>query len=457
MNSKRIIAAVLAGIVCLAASGCGSQPSTKMEEEQTKLVFWHTWNDEDLKHDIEEVYNKENKDNINVEFKVVTGDYRQSVDLAVMSGNVPDTITAVGPSQVRTLAAKQNIVPLTNYLTKELMEQYEPGFETKIDGVTYGVSGTSYIRRMLYNADLFREAGLDPDKPPKTLDEMLQYARTITEKGAGQYYGMAMPLAAPDLIRTQLVYRVAVPTIGATGGYDNVAKRYDFNVFAPILKKLQTAYNDKVFLPGSATLNMDQEAIQFAAGKVGMTILTSGFATRFGVLDDLSYDFDMRSCDIPAMGDEIKYHHVVESPGAQVIMAGGKHQDETWKFAEWLMSIDRAKKTQRVLYSEVPFNKEVIANQEKYFKKSPTSSLFKIDMNDYVSETLVDEPANLELQGDNDSKTFTNIILSNLDVDATLNEMTQRYNAALDKLIADGKCNVDDYYFSAEEHPLLLK
>lgn len=453
---KRVFTAVLAGVLCLSLAACGNAPDNQSEKEQTKLVFWHTWNDEDLKHDIEEVYNKENKDNINVEFKIVTGDYRQSVDLAIMSGNVPDTITAVGPSQVRTLAAKQNIVPLTDYLTKDLMDMYNPGFETKVDGITYGVSGTSYIRRMLYNADLFREAGLDPEKPPKTLDEMLEYARTITAKGNGQYYGMAMPLATPDLIRTQMVYRVSEPTNGAKGGFNNSTKRYDFSVFAPILKKLQTAYNEKVFLPGSATLNADQEAVQFAAGKLGMTILTSGFATRFGVLDDLSYDFDMRSCDIPALG-EIKYHHVIESPGAQVLMAGGTHHDETWKFMEWLMSIDRAKKTQRVLYSEVPFNKEVVANQEKYFKKSPTSDLFKIDTNDYISESLIEEPPNLELQGDNDSKVYTNIILSNLDVDATLADMTQRYNAALDKLISDGKCNIDDFYFAPEDHPLLLK
>lgn len=453
---KRIFTGTLAVLMCVFAASCAapSDVEKKADGDHVKLAFWHTWNDEDLIHDIEE-YNKDNDDNINVEVKVVTGDYRQSVDLAISSGNTPDIITALGPSQVKTLAEKNNIIPLTEYLTPELMEQYEQGFETKVNGVTYGVAGTSYIRRMLYNADLFREAGLDPDKPPKTLDEMLDAARKITEAGAGEYYGMALPLAAPDVIRTQFVYRVAMPTLG-TAGYINSQDKYDFTVFAPILEKLQQAYNDKVFMPGSATLNMDQDAVQFAAGKVGMTILTSGFATKFGMIEDLEYDFDMRSCDIPAMGD-IKYHHVIEAPGAQVIMSGSNHQNESWKVIEWMMSIGRAQKTQRVLYSEVPFNKEVFAKQEEYFRKSPSSELFKIDMDDYKSETLLPAPVSLELQGDGDSKTFANIILSNLDVNEELTLLSRRYNDALARAESEGKCKISDYHLEEGENPLLIK
>lgn len=40
---------------------------------------------------------------------------------------------------------------------------------------------------LLYNKDLFKKAGLDPDKPPKTWAEIEQYAAKIRALGPGTY------------------------------------------------------------------------------------------------------------------------------------------------------------------------------------------------------------------------------------------------------------------------------
>src|SRR5690606_5059185 len=45
-----------------------------------------------------------------------------------------------------------------------------------------GVPGVVSPVALWYNADIFTAAGLDPDKPPKTWDELVEYAKAITEK-----------------------------------------------------------------------------------------------------------------------------------------------------------------------------------------------------------------------------------------------------------------------------------
>ncbi len=48
------------------------------------------------------------------------------------------------------------------------------------DGRTYVIPLRSDIRCLIYNRRLFREAGLDPDRPPKTWDELYEYAKKLT-------------------------------------------------------------------------------------------------------------------------------------------------------------------------------------------------------------------------------------------------------------------------------------
>ena len=42
---------------------------------------------------------------------------------------------------------------------------------------------------LFYNKDLYKKAGLDPGKPPSTLKEMAEHARTIRDKLGGKDYG----------------------------------------------------------------------------------------------------------------------------------------------------------------------------------------------------------------------------------------------------------------------------
>ena len=58
---KKVLAFILCCALVLSVAGCGGNKVSQDSSEKTKIVFWHTWNDEVLLSDIEN-YNKTNKD-----------------------------------------------------------------------------------------------------------------------------------------------------------------------------------------------------------------------------------------------------------------------------------------------------------------------------------------------------------------------------------------------------------
>ncbi|WP_328552428.1 MULTISPECIES: ABC transporter substrate-binding protein [unclassified Streptomyces] len=54
-----------------------------------------------------------------------------------------------------------------------------------VDGKIYGVPRTGYSMGLIYNKKLFQQAGLDPDKPPATWEELRADAKKIAALGKG--------------------------------------------------------------------------------------------------------------------------------------------------------------------------------------------------------------------------------------------------------------------------------
>jgi multiple sugar transport system substrate-binding protein len=60
--------------------------------------------------------------------------------------------------------------------------------QTLFEGQTYGIPFETDVRVLFWNKQLFEEAGLDPNKPPTTWDELLQYADALDKKNADGTY-----------------------------------------------------------------------------------------------------------------------------------------------------------------------------------------------------------------------------------------------------------------------------
>ena len=63
----------------------------------------------------------------------------------------------------------------------------------KFEGKYYGVPQNFATLLLYYNKDMFKAAGIDPEKPPKTWDELADYAKKLTKAVNGQQqYGFGM-------------------------------------------------------------------------------------------------------------------------------------------------------------------------------------------------------------------------------------------------------------------------
>ena len=57
-------------------------------------------------------------------------------------------------------------------------------------GKTYGVPTNNETMALIWNAGLFKDAGLDPEKPPATWNDLVAYSKQIKEKTGKNGYGM---------------------------------------------------------------------------------------------------------------------------------------------------------------------------------------------------------------------------------------------------------------------------
>lgn len=108
-----------------------------------------------------------------------------SVLTAFVGGDVPDLLMLSDVSRAYELATAGELMPL-----EELIER--DGISTDIfldtaiesgtfDGTLYCLPHMGFSNGLYWNKDLFEEAGLDPETPPKTAEELLEFANKLNK------------------------------------------------------------------------------------------------------------------------------------------------------------------------------------------------------------------------------------------------------------------------------------
>jgi multiple sugar transport system substrate-binding protein len=99
----------------------------------------------------------------------------------IAAGNQPDIIVGSFGYMPAKYAAMDALVPLENMPgAEELFAELDPITVQEYFGHKYYVPAGIDITLMIYNKELFEEAGLDPEKPPATYAEFLDAAEKIS-------------------------------------------------------------------------------------------------------------------------------------------------------------------------------------------------------------------------------------------------------------------------------------
>lgn len=160
---------------------------------------------------------------------------------------------------------------------------------TGSDGKIYGFPRQAYAMGLHYNRDLFEQAGLDPDAPPTTWEQVREYAKQIAEKtGKAGYAQMAMNNTGGWQLTAQTVARGGRTQTdeqdgSATSTIDNDATRAALQ-FLHDLRFEDDSFGSKVDLDWG-TINQE-----FAAGNIGM--YTSGSDVYTALVRDFGMNPD---------------------------------------------------------------------------------------------------------------------------------------------------------------------
>lgn len=110
--------------------------------------------------------------------------------LAALQSGDPAQLSVMFSIDVHELMDLDAIVPFDDVVTsqeeKDWLGSFYPALmeNGKVDGKTYGVPFQRSTIVMYYNKDLFRSAGLDPEKPPTSWEELAEAGAALTKKNA---------------------------------------------------------------------------------------------------------------------------------------------------------------------------------------------------------------------------------------------------------------------------------
>ncbi|GHE22945.1 ABC transporter substrate-binding protein [Halomonas urumqiensis] len=78
---------------------------------------------------------------------------------------------------------------------REWLDSFYPGLmeNGQVDGQTYGIPFQRSTIVLYWNKDAFEAAGLDPETPPETWDEMAEMASAVHEASDGEQWGVMVP------------------------------------------------------------------------------------------------------------------------------------------------------------------------------------------------------------------------------------------------------------------------
>lgn len=202
MHKRRNGALALAGIAASTAivlSGCTTGGTGS--DGRTEVVFWqHSWEDyqNEWMQDTVDAYN-ESQDEVTVSVQFVAIDaWDQKLATAQAAGTQPD-ITTVPYGRVAVGVAEGRLAPLDEYMSQENFDDIKENVASFVtfDGKHYAYPMFVEPSTVLYyRSDLVEAAGLDPNAPPTTWAELIDWARALT---TDDVKGLSIATVAADL------------------------------------------------------------------------------------------------------------------------------------------------------------------------------------------------------------------------------------------------------------------
>ncbi len=335
----------------LAAAAPTAAPTSTIappkSDSATKIEFWHSMAGDIGGKAIPQMANDFNasQDKCYVE-PIYQGSYDDSLNKlkAGLQSNQTPAVVQVYDIGTRLLVDLQVATPVQTYIDKENYDisDLEPNVLAyyTVDNKLYSMPFNTSTPLLYYNKDMFKAAGLDPEKPPRTFDEFAADAAKLTQKDASgktTVYGGAF--AVYGWFFEQYLATSGGLYVDNNNGRDGYATKATFNgpEGTNIFTWWQNMYNDGVM--GNYGRKTVDTRNAFLAGQTAMFIDST--AVLRGMIEGSAGKFEVGTGFLPRSNEDAYKNYGTIIGGGSLWMINNRpqaEQDCAWEFIKFQSS-----------------------------------------------------------------------------------------------------------------------
>ena len=205
-SAALVVAASLAGIgVAPAAAATGCPVSALKKAKGTVgITMWHSMpqaNGTTLEKLTDEFNSSQSKVKVTLVNQVTYDDTFTKYKAGLSSGDLPDVVQLQGSDQQQMIDTRTPVpagacAKADKYSFSDFLPRVMSYFTVR--GTVYAMPFNTSGQVFIYNKNAFQKAGLDPEKPPTTLDEVRSAAEKLKTSGAVKGAPLGLKIAPGD-------------------------------------------------------------------------------------------------------------------------------------------------------------------------------------------------------------------------------------------------------------------
>ncbi len=366
-------AAVLAVAACSSTSstsspsggaGASAAPSASAPVQPVNLVLRYCWSGEGEVKAMEQIIQAWNQAHPEIQVRGISGSIKtEQIAAAVAGGAPPDMVIMCNNEAIPGFAHDGVILPLDDLIT-QIGAKTDDIIPASLGWVTYQgkLFGLPFLQDtwgFYWNTDAFKEVGLDPTKPPTTLDELWTDAQKLTKynaDGSLARAGFIPDYPGKNLTETSQLFGCKY--------YDDASKKITVNspecvAWFDWYKKWYAQYNKKGEMTNLVASKGSEDEDLFYTGKVAMGLFgewVPGAAYAPNFAPDLHYE----TAPFPAVSADM-YGAGFVNGNAFFIPKGSKDPAAATKFGMYLMTADPSR-AMAIQNASVPELKSLVSD-----------------------------------------------------------------------------------------------
>jgi len=363
-------------VLCI-AGGCAG----RKEVGKPSITVWHWMTDrEPAFQELAKRYEAKTGIKVNFELYAPSDAYTQKVRAACQGQNLPDIFGILGEKRdFGSFIKAGHILDLTPYM-EENNSYWKDSFFAKavavnefLEGNSYGVKAGIYgvpidimTIQMVYNKDLFRKLGLNPEMPPQTFAEFIDIGKKLSAAGGSASGGKEKNMQG------------LVSGWGEMWMIDCLANNYAFNIMGKdkVLATIkgEVAYTDPDWVKVFSLFKEMQDSGVLATGLVtminktaeqlfanGKAVFAFNGSWCVNVYKGMNPNLNYAAMLPPKVSDNYPMAIWGGAGSSFMVNARAKNKEEAVKFLQWLTERDQQAYLAEAT-NNLPANKDSLKN-----------------------------------------------------------------------------------------------